>query len=39
MDIYQKFFFNKLQEKLYNILNEFLIKEERNGKKEYKTKI
>ena len=39
MDIQQKFFFNKLQEKLYNILNEFLIKEEKNGKKEYKTKI
>ena len=39
MDIYKEFFFNKLIDKLYNILNEFLIKEERNGKTEYRQRI
>ena len=39
MDIYKKEFFDKLENKLFNILNEFLIKEERNGNLKYSQKI
>ena len=39
MDIYKKYFFDKLQNKLFKILNEFLIREERNGHMEYRQKI
>ena len=39
MDIYKEYFFDKLQNKLFNILNEFLIKEERRGKLKYREKI
>jgi hypothetical protein len=39
MEIYKKYFFDKLQDKLFNILNEFLIKEERRGKLKYREKI
>ena len=39
MNIYKKYFFDKLQSKLFKILNELLIKEERNGHMEYRQKI
>ena len=39
MAIYKEYFFNKLQDKLYNILIELIIKKERNDKTEYKQKI
>ena len=39
MDIYKKYFFDKLQDKLFKILNELLIREERNGNMEYRQKI
>ena len=39
MDIYKNYFFDKLQDKLFKILNEFLIREERNGNIEYRQKI
>ena len=39
MEIYKKEFFNKLQNKVYNSLNENLIREERNGNMEYRLKI
>ena len=38
MNLYKEYFFDKLQDKLFNILNEILIKEERNGNMEYKQK-
>ena len=39
MRIYKEDFFNKLQTKVYNSLNENLIREERNGNMEYRAKI
>ena len=39
MDIYKKYFFDKLQIKLFIILNEILIREERNGNMEHRSKI
>ena len=39
MEIYKEDFFNKLQTKVYNSLNENLIREERNGNNEYRNKI
>jgi len=39
MDIYKKYFFDKLQIKLFITLNEILIREERNGNIEYRSKI
>ena len=39
MYIYKKFFFDKLQVKLYQILNELLIRDERNGNNEHRDKI
>ena len=39
MRIYKSLFFDKLQDKIYDSLNENLIREERNGNKEYRTKI
>jgi hypothetical protein len=39
MQIYKAKFFDKLQTKLYNLLNEFLIKEERNDDKQNRFKI
>ena len=39
MDIYKKSFFNQLKPKLYNALNEILIREERNGNMEHRLKI
>ena len=38
INLYKEYFFDKLQDKLFNILNEILIKEERNGNMEYKQK-
>ena len=39
MDIYKKYFFDKLEAKLFNALNEILIREERNGNMEHRLKI
>ena len=39
MDRYKKYFFDKLQIKLFIILNEILIREERNGNMEHRSKI
>ena len=39
MRIYKSLFFDKLEDKIYDSLNENLIREERNGNKEYRTKI
>ena len=39
MDIYKTYFFDKLQNKLFTILNEFLIKEEREGNMIYRNTI
>ena len=39
MDIFKKEFFNKLESKLFNTLNEILIREERNGNMEHRLKI
>ena len=39
MNIYKKYFFDKLQIKLFIILNEILLREERNGNMEYSLKI
>ena len=39
MYIYKKCFFDKLQVKLYQILNELLIRDERNGNNEHRDKI
>ena len=39
MDIYKDFFFQYLQNKLYIFLNEFLIRDERNGNNENRLKI
>ena len=39
MNIYKKYYFDKLEIKLFIILNEILIREERNGNTEYRQKI
>jgi hypothetical protein len=39
MERYKKHFFNKLEPKLFNALNEILIREERNGNMEHRLKI
>ena len=39
MDIYKKDFFNKLKTKVFNALNEILIRDERNGNMEHRLKI
>ena len=39
MDIYKKTFFNKLMTKLFDTLNELLIRDERNGNMEHRQKI
>jgi len=39
MDIYKKTFFDKLMTKLFDTLNELLIKDERNGNMEHRQKI
>ena len=39
MYIFKENFFNKLQDKIYDSLNEILIREERNGNNEYRFKI
>jgi hypothetical protein len=39
MQIFKKNFFDKLQDKVYDSLNEILIREERNGNNEYRFKI
>ena len=39
MDIYKKSFFDKLMTKLFDILNELLIRDERNGNMEHRQKI
>ena len=39
MDIFKKYFFDKLQSKVFNSLNEILIREERNGNMEHRIKI
>ena len=39
MNIYKKYFFDKLQIKLFIILNEILLREKRNGNMEYSLKI
>ena len=39
MNIYKKYFFDKLQIKLFIILNEILLREERKGNMEYSLKI
>ena len=39
MEIYKKYFFNKLESKLYNSLNEILIREERDGNIKHRSKI
>ena len=39
MNIYKKYYFDKLEIKLFIILNEILIREERNGNMEHRSKI
>ena len=39
MQIFKKNFFDKLQDKVYDSLNEILIREERNGNNEHRDKI
>ena len=39
MEIYKKDFFNKLKTKVFNALNEILIRDERNGNMEHRLKI
>ena len=39
MKIFKKYFFDKLEDKIYDSLNEILIREERNGNNEYRFKI
>ena len=39
MDIFKKDYFDKLERKVFNYLNEILIREERNGNKEHRLKI
>ena len=39
MKIFKKYFFDKLENKIYDSLNEILIREERNGNNEYRFKI